>query len=1227
MELSDPAIHDPNSSSPNATDRRRSARTRSKPTPQVEVDASRSSNGSTKRKRADLEGDPSVDGDEGLSEEESNLEESDGAPDEEELKEKRKKVLKTRKSATKPIAKSQKKDSRAIIELPVRPATNGVKGVSKPKKPRPVRANLAASDEGSGLYGMFDHFCLGCVVTHEISAEVFSQGHTPDAVAADWMTRYEQHQAAAMCDLINFVLKCTGCDLQVDLHDIEDPDNAASRLTDLQDEYHSLKITDYPLISRTKGSASFRSTLISFFDALISTAHAAGVLYSDEALIENIQVWVTSMSSSAIRPFRHTATVVSLSICTTMCARASEISDNVAKTMRQKISEEKKKSVNKARIAALEAKIKEAERNRAGAERIILDVFDTVFVNRYRDVDPKIRVECVAALGTWILKLPEVFFTAAYIKYLGWVLSDTVATTRAEVIKQLSKLYKTKDNVGRLRAFTERFRPRLVEMATRDAEPSIRATTVELLDMVRENGLLEPGDVDVVGRLIFDSEPRVRKAVAPFFAENINDSFESTTEEVGGMESIEEVLGEEVEDDYNTPRATWLKYACLAEVLQLYDDGGEEMQDSIQEYLNISRTDSRFSLAAQAIYDSIPEVKDWESLAGYLLYDLSDLDSSNSDSKRAFLKRCQLNEQQEVLLLQILCVSVKARLVEAVASETDKKGKRTKARVEESREIQETIAIRLTQVIPHLLKKYGSNPATASAVLRLEHIMNLGIFQELRQDSTAYSALLDHINKQFLSHIDVSVLMEASTALLHARSYEDLEEITDDKMHYLWEQTMESLRTLSRSPSDSHDKRISLRNTIRRIANLASISNCVDVFNTEILRLPDLPSQQPSPPPYDILLKLIEEHPSIADLDKAELEEINELLTNALKALIFYHMWQVRSVQVVLADNDSTTANVPEIRPLTEFAKALISLMDKFPGPNPVSFAAGSTYLDLYTLFATFRHITPPARLQETIKPDKMVQQIPHNGETLILRVYRAAEKQHAQKSHRALEPVSDEELDLNLSDSDSDEESDDEAGDARHERTTTTKLFVEKQLCEITGKIVLAVLAKVFTETGEAQVRKALERNRMRLGPNFKAVVDYFDGSKTIKEKGKKAGSAAPGSKSDKQMQKGKVKSREVVEDGDEEAEEEEGEEGEEEDEEEEDNAGNGEHGPESERDAADEETRRHEPSRDSGIENPPPGKSSPANSDRTTTTAPREHKERSNPADDDDGDEIMGD
>lgn len=958
------------------------------------------------------------------------------------------------------------------------------------------------------------------------------------------MTRYEQNPPNAICDLINFVLKCTGCDLQIDVHDVEDPDNATSKLTDLQEEYNRLKITDYPLISKGKGSANFRDTMTDFFHSLISTAHAAGVLYSDERLLESIQVWVTSMSSSAIRPFRHTATVVSLAIGNTLCSLAADIADNVAKTMRQKDSEQKKRIVNKERVAVLQTKVADEQGKKAAVESMLEDIFQSVYIHRYRDVDFRIRVECVTALGTWITTAPEIFFTSQHIRYLGWVLSDPSAATRAEVIKQLSRLFKNKENVGRLRAFTERFRPRLVEMASRDAEPGIRAAAIELLDMVRETGLLEPDDIDVIGKLIFDTEPRVRKAVAGFFAENITDLFESAVEDLGGEEGISEYLGTEVEDDYDTPRIAWLKFICLAEVLQSYDadnDGGSTefaRNGDDTESLNVGGTDSRFTLAAQAIYEGVPEVKEWEVLAGYLLYDHSSLPADESDPERAFQARCQLNERQEILLLEILNVAVKSRLIEAVSSETDKKGKRTKARQEDSRGIQERTAIHLAQVIPQLLKKFGSNPATATAVLRLEHVLNLEIFQEIRQDSTTYSSLLDDINKQFLTHADQNVLAEASTALLHARSFEDLEEITESKMQVLWEDTVNSLRALASGDDLDSDNLTNLCSTVRRIANLASISDCLTPFNAEPLSTTKN-AKAPKSSPHVILLALINEHLTNDEPDPEAAEEVDELIVSAMRALLFYNMWLARSLHAAFKDNTP----IPTAPSYDEFAQTVLSVMESRKGADPVRLTAAGTYLDLYTLFATFRHNSSPTNEGIT---EALVQNIPSNAQTAITSIFTAAEKQYAKKSHRALEVAEDDspavDSDPEDSSSDEDEEEEDESS-GKSSRAQHGKLLAEKRLCELAGKMVLAVVGGVldWDEDEKGAVRNRLKLNRLRLGANYKEVVAFLDGPP--KAKGKAAGGVGKGNKGKKGggNKKKADKSEEIVRD-DEDSEEEEG-------------------------------------------------------------------------------------
>lgn len=69
---------------------------------------------------------------------------------------------------------------------------------------------------------------------------MFARGHTLADVAAEWLKSFEQHESAAVADLVNFVLKCAGCDLKVADHDIEDPDNCTNKVEDLQGEFQAV---------------------------------------------------------------------------------------------------------------------------------------------------------------------------------------------------------------------------------------------------------------------------------------------------------------------------------------------------------------------------------------------------------------------------------------------------------------------------------------------------------------------------------------------------------------------------------------------------------------------------------------------------------------------------------------------------------------------------------------------------------------------------------------------------------------------------------------------------------------------------------------------------------------------------------------------------------------------------------------------------------------------------
>ncbi|KAK2742935.1 hypothetical protein FQN57_005065 [Myotisia sp. PD_48] len=1025
---------------------------------------------------------------------------SDGEPDEEELKARRRlskkaasqKKKDSKKPKGKPTAKKQKITNGLSTELALRPVLNGKKSKA-PSKPKKARMRQSELDDEHGLY-----------------AEVFGRGHTTEAVAAEWLTRYEQHNIGAMCDLINFILRCSGTDLQIDHADIGDVDNVPNRLNELQAEYQTHSLTEYPLVSRAKKFKGFQSGLTSFIEDLVRTIHSASVLYSDPALIENLQVWVTSMSSAGIRPFRHTATIISLTIMTTLCHVAREVSSSVSNTRTQLETEKKKKTANKGRINTFENKIEEGQKKLETIDEILRDSFDTVFVHRYRDVDPKIRQECMSSLALWISLYKQMFFEGQYLRYLGWVLSDTVATTRAVVVQQLQKLFQKKENIPGLRAFTERFRPRIIEMAVRDAESAVRAAAVELLDLIRDAGLLEPDDIDQIGRLIFDTEPRVRKAAGKFFVANIQDVYDT---EIENFE--EEAYDSFVDDDdenLDLPKRSWIKFKCLVDMLQAYDnqDEQEEQEELVaRPSLVGSSMSSRYVLATESIYPHFKEFENWGSLAGYLLYDHSQISDASDDQTNSLKNLYRLNDGQENILLEVLECAVKLHIQMVSKSDTDRKGRKTKQSVQSMEERLEDTAHNLSQIIPRLLNKFGAEPEAASPVLRLEHLVNLDLIQNLQKDVATYSDIMDNINNQFLTHSDRQVLAEATVALLRARTSDELKESMDNKIQELWDDTLDSLRKVvtekgkRRTDTLAVGALATLSNTAMRISNLANVSDCSSILES----IPPPSTKQrkaQAEPAVDLLLYLAER-----GLREEEGEEVDtleqEILLNVFNTLLVYFLWKIRSLTEDISSGETLSSYDEEyfeiLNNRRESFVAILSAILEQRGSvrKDIKLAATTTLLDLHTAFGTLRHVLPDRNTVLAGQIKELVQEIRPATRTVISRLHDTFQRNFAMKSQKKIDlaedEVADDQSDAQLH---SEDEEDAELSDSNENEDDVKRsmLLAEERLCRLTGKLVLAIVGKVLDASGPAagRLRRKLLRNKSRLGQNYKETLAYLD-------------------------------------------------------------------------------------------------------------------------------------
>lgn len=1119
------------SSAPNGTaeSRRKSGRVVHKPNlfSQELHEGSILANGSTKRKRISRGSAPDQHDDNEEDDDDSDDdddEESEAEADEEELRANRR-AQRAKRTTGKPATKRTKTTNGSSTTLAIRSAGGKTGAAGKGSKTQKARARPSQAHQ----LGLF--------------AEVFGKGRTPDDAASIWFQSVQADNVGAIRDLVNFVLQCIGCDSRIENQDIEDLDSVPSKLGDLLQEYEQQKPPDYPLISKQKQYVGFQAVLEEFFNAIIKTLHNSSYFYKHPELYDNIHVWIATMSGANYKSFRHTATLVSLAMSTALCEVAQEIQGTMVTFKAQLDAENRKRSVNKGRVKTIGESQKAAEEMLEAVDNQLRDAFDTVFVHRYRDVEERIRAPCVAALGNWILLYRKMFLEGQYLRYLGWVLNDTAAATRLEDIKQLKNLFKNKKNVGALRAFTDRFRPRLVEMGARDADVNVRVEAIELLDNLRDAELLEPDEVDTVGRLILDNEPRVRKAVARFFVSNIEDFYISTVDEFDEAQYSAALPDAEDVEDFTVPTRQWIKFKCMGSILAALDSDEESLDGNNVQSLPLNLSDSRYALATQAIFPYMEELQNWEGLAGYLLYDHSTISAQGDDDDINYQvqQAYKLSAGEDIILLDILHSSIKLYLSSILESAA---GRRTNASKDQIREKQESAAQNLTIILPQLLSKFGSTPQAASSILRIEQLLDIGLINDLQSGEATYIAILDDISKQFTSHSDKKVLAAASAAFRNARSFEQSKDAADAKVQEIWNDSIATLARLLRGKDVETRGTLDLPllgevvNTVLRMAELAGVYDCTQVLEGRIESAGSKKQKGRSTNQQvllDLLLQLLKRGEPDEDTTHAFAELEDQLCTSLLELFSRYFRWKVFGLKKAIEANNrsslaaSTLTNFAMTR--TTLSSTLTPIIEMRAPLDPVRCNAIINVLELFCLFTTIRNFHPEkGSLDEDVKQNlkSLVTIVPEDLVKEVMITHEKLEKSFAKKTHRKIElahkknkgrdagreeeeediekPPEDSDDEAAGSDAEDDESDDDGGGEVVQGKSAKKQaaLLAEQNLCEVTSKIIFAIVGGAIKD---GQVKTRLLLNRTKLGKNYTALLAYLD----EKKEKKKAGAAAP--------------------------------------------------------------------------------------------------------------------
>jgi cohesin complex subunit SA-1/2 len=212
----------------------------------------------------------------------------------------------------------------------------------------------------------------------------------------DFLDSLKETPGAAQAELVNCILRACGCNETVNEDEAVDYDGVVDALDNFTESLKQVRLRLlrflpisyicqddsplYPLTSRLPIFKRFRKSLSEFLERLIVSAAELGVLYTTD-LMATIQTWITCMSSSQLRSFRHTATVVALEILTALCDVSAAVDKEADVLNRQKVGERKRKAGNKTKAVTdrekeLESKAADVRQRKASLAEFLKELVD-----------------------------------------------------------------------------------------------------------------------------------------------------------------------------------------------------------------------------------------------------------------------------------------------------------------------------------------------------------------------------------------------------------------------------------------------------------------------------------------------------------------------------------------------------------------------------------------------------------------------------------------------------------------------------------------------------------------------------------------------------------------------------------------------------------------------------------------------------------------------------------
>ena len=127
-------------------------------------------------------------------------------------------------------------------------------------------------------------------------------------------------------------------------------------------------------------------------------------------------------------------------------------------------------------------------------EELSGNIFNSIFVHRFKDCHDHVRALCVRRLGDWLTSDPDRLFKDEFVKYAGWATFDHNTAVRRQAVRSLSKLLQpdedgNDDQAKSLTSFFKRFLERFIEVAVGDIDQGI---ALDMLRVLRRMQVFHP---------------------------------------------------------------------------------------------------------------------------------------------------------------------------------------------------------------------------------------------------------------------------------------------------------------------------------------------------------------------------------------------------------------------------------------------------------------------------------------------------------------------------------------------------------------------------------------------------------------------------------------------------------------------------------------------------------------------------------------------------------------